>query len=122
MSREEFARCVRERLLAVSKDREAMSLRARDMMRQRGNKTYEEIMAAEWYSLPEARKYLDTESDISVSQSNRKLHPSSTQHPLSPLEVRSPDSTPSLVQSSGSSQMRDVQEAMKEWRISQEVC
>ena len=110
---------VRERLLAVGKDREAMTLRARDMMRQRGNMTYEEIMATEWYSLPEARKYLDTDSDIPVSQS-RKLHPSSTQHQLSPPEVRSPDSTPNLVQPN--SQMRDVQEAMKEWRISQEVC
>lgn len=109
---------VREQLLGVGKDREAMTVRARDMMRQRGNMSYEEIMAAEWYTLPEARKYLDAESDISVSQ---KLQPSSTQHPLSPLEVRSPGSTPSLVQPSSSSQMRDVQEAMKEWRISQEV-
>ena len=35
-----------------------MTTKARNLLRQRGM-SYEEIMSAEWYMLPEAQKYLD---------------------------------------------------------------
>lgn len=96
VTREEFVLRVHERLVAVSKDRDAMTLKARDLQRQQG-KSYEEIMSAQWFDLPEAFKYLmidETNPAIPAPLSNGVLHPPSSHHPLSPLEVRSPDPNP----------------------------
>ena len=128
VSREEFARQLRERLYAVSKDRETMTMRARDNLRQRGL-SYEEIMSAQWYDLPEVCKYLQTGvSDIPLqsapSQASSNLQqPSSSHHQLSPLEVHSPNPTPLPGLHQGSLEhvnngMRDMEEAMRDWRIS----
>ncbi len=59
---EEFYYRIKERLSAVSKDRDAMTMKARDLARQKGQ-TYDEIMVAEWYELPETRKYLLVRSE-----------------------------------------------------------
>ena len=123
VSKEEFFLTLRERLLAVSKDRDAMTHKARNLLRQNG-KTYDEIMSAQWYDLPEACKYLQG-SDLPPNAvgpvshgGNGTLQPpsSSSHHPLSPLEVHSPTSTPGLRVEPGG--MRDVEEAMREWRVS----
>ncbi len=120
MTREEFARQVYERLAAVAKDREHMTLRARDLQRQHG-KTYNEIMAAQWYDLPEACKYLYSEQPVQ-SNGTSSLHPPANHHPLSPLEIHSPGS--SRTPGSGNMDhlngmgMREVEDALREWNIS----
>lgn len=106
----------------MGKDREAMTLKARDLLRQRG-KSYEEIMSAQWFMLPETRKYLETDDTAAVPASNGTLHPPSSHHMMSPLEVRSPDpnSQGQLATPQGSHQpgmpMRDVEEAIREWHL-----
>ena len=54
---EDFFVRIKERLVAVTKDRDAMVMKARDLARQKGQ-SYDEIMSVEWYEHPEARKYL----------------------------------------------------------------
>lgn len=73
---EAFFLYVCERLLAVAKDREAMTWEARNLLRQCG-KSYNEIMSAEWYNLSEV------ESHLVFPQCNRP----STYHPRSSLEA-----------------------------------
>lgn len=121
VSREEFALQLRERLYAVAKDRDTMTMKARDLLRQRGL-SYEEIMSAQWYDLEEACKYLKTVDLPSGSQSGDCLQPPSSHHQLSPLEVHSPGPTgmPGLRQGSLNG-MRDVDEAMREWHVSNQV-
>lgn len=100
-----------------------MTMKARDLLRQRGL-SYEEIMSAQWYDLPEACKYLQTASDIppstAGSQTSSSLQAPSSYHQLSPLEVHSPGhptGMPSLRQGS----MDGMEEAMREWRVSSQV-
>ena len=78
-SREEaFFMYVRERLLAVARDRDVMTWKVRNLLRQRG-KSYKEIMSAEWYNLSEV------ESSLSPHSNDGPLLPSSIhrRHPLS---------------------------------------
>lgn len=123
VSKEELALRIRERLVAVAKDRETMTLKARDLLRQHG-KSYEEIMSTQWYDLPETCKYLLTDDSPRVNavpQHNGTLHPPSNHHVLSPLEVPSPadPNTPGqLATPQPGMPMRDVEEAMKEWHLS----
>jgi hypothetical protein len=56
VTREDFVAMVSERLMAVAKDRDTMKKRAQDQARQQG-KSYEEIMAIDWYDLPNSIKY-----------------------------------------------------------------
>lgn len=114
VSREEFALMVRERLLAVSKDRDGMTIKARDLLRQQG-KTYDEIMSAQWYDLPETCKYLQMPSEMPrnaasiVSQSNGTL---------SPLEVRSPGSNPCNRGTPGHATPTTIMEdSMRDWHL-----
>lgn len=119
MTREEFAQRVYERLSAVAKDREHMTVKARDLRRQQGN-TFEEIMSAQWYDLPEARKYLDSEPTQNSTPST--IHPPTNHHMLSPLEIHSPESS----RTPGSGEldhlngmgMIEVEDALREWNIS----
>ena len=53
----DFALQIQERLISVSQDREVMTHKAQDLARQRGLNN-KDIMAAEWYELPESCKYL----------------------------------------------------------------
>ena len=144
VSREEFALRVRERLQAVYQDRETMTQKARDMLRQQG-KTFNEIMTAEWYDLPEASKYLfppnqPEERENSPPQSNSKLHPPSTHHALSP-EVHTPSSTSTICNRSSTSTicnrsdqrqqqqqqhinnlaLREVEDAMRDLQVTNQV-
>lgn len=123
---EDFFLRIRERLMAVSKDRDAMTRKVQDLARQKGH-TFEEIMAAEWYELPEARKYLITrtptdpgeepleeESNI-VDDDEMVPSPRLT---ISPSEL-TPRSTMSLGEmgcrnsSSSRKQMKEVEDAMR---------
>ena len=131
VSKEEFAMRIRERLQAVFKDREAMTQKARDMLRQQG-KTYEEIMAAQWYDLPESYKYLLPASvEDRCTQDNSRLRPSSAHHILSPLDIQSPAST----LCSGASHLshreaehisslavEQVESALREFQVTNQVC
>lgn len=75
-SREEaFFKYVRERLLAVARDRDVMTRKVRNLLREHG-RSYDEIMSAEWYNLSEV------ESSLSF-QFNGGTHPPSSIHPLS---------------------------------------
>lgn len=100
-----------------------MTMKARDLLRQRGL-SYEEIMSAQWYDLPESRKYLpELPPSAPGSQTSSSLQPPSSHHQLSPLEVHSPGSVagmPGLRQGSLEhvNGIRDVEEAMREWRVS----
>jgi len=58
VNEEEFFFRIKERLVAVTKDRDAMVMKARDLARQKGQ-SYEEVMSVEWYEHPESRKYLN---------------------------------------------------------------
>ena len=123
MSHAEFARQVYDRLVAVAKDRENMTLRARDLRRQQGNKTYEEIMAAQWYDLPEACKYLQSEQPPAQSGGMTGLHPPANPRALSPLEIHSPTGS-SRTPGSGEMDhldgmgMKEVEDALREWNVS----
>lgn len=111
-----------------------MTQKARNHLRQKG-KSYEEIMAAEWFDLPETSKYFAPESPPSgrrsQQQNGRKLHPPSAHHILSPLEIHSPSNV-----SMGSSQvsmpqqrmehisslaMREVEDAVRDLQVTNQV-
>lgn len=70
---QKFTRNLRERLLAVAKERTAMTTKARDLLRQQGM-SYGEIMSAEWYMLPEAQKYLNTAEEPGAMPSNNSVY------------------------------------------------
>jgi hypothetical protein len=79
-------------------------------------------MSAEWYMLPEARKYLETDESNSanpVPASNGALHPPSSHHPLSPLELQSPDPNGpgQMVTPQGIPPVRNVEDALREWHL-----
>ena len=126
---EDFALRIRERLLAVSKDRETMTQKVRDLARQKGH-NYDEIMAVEWYELPEACKYLDTRNSTTPVQEprdesscNDDIAPSSPRLTISRSEL-TPRSIVSL-SSMGISKMlsgnriSEVEEGMRGLQVNQ---
>lgn len=81
-SKEEvFFWSVRECLLAVAKDREAMTWKVRNLLRERG-RSYNAIMSAEWYNLSEVEPNAD---NLVPPQHNRLLPPPPTHCPSSPI-------------------------------------
>lgn len=126
---EDFALRIRERLLAVSKDREAMTQKVRDLARQKGH-NYDEIMAAEWYELPEACKYLFTWHSSAPGQesqqennNNDDMAPPSPRLAISRSEL-TPRSTVSLgsmggSQLSSSGKMPEVEDALRSLQVNQ---
>lgn len=130
VTQEEFGALLYDRLQAVQKDREAMEMKARERARKQG-KSYSEIMAIEWYDLPERTKYLKFDQSTPSSRAettseNSQLKVPTAKHTLSP-SLYSPSGTPRS--SSGQKAMahinslglREVQDALKDLEIMNQV-
>lgn len=134
---EDFALQIRERLMAVSKDRDAMTQKVRDLARQKGQ-TFDEIMAEEWFELPEARKYLLTcgspepgleaelqeeRNGIDDDEDNRPPSPRLTISPseLTPRSISLNGMGVSHLHASSGKRMKEVEEAVQNMRINNQV-
>ena len=127
---EDFALRIRERLVAVSQDREAMTQKARDLARQRGL-NYEDIMDAEWYELPEACKYLTSSSpgpEPCRESNGDTTTPPSPRLTISPSELTPRSTLPhrnmnGLMLSSSEKEMNMVDDAFsRNLQVSQVSC
>ena len=121
----DFAFQIRERLVAVSQDREAMIQKARDLARQRGLND-KDIMAAEWYELPESCKYLtsscpgpkpcrESSGDAAAPPSPRLTNSPSELTPWSTLPYRNMSGS---MLSSSEKEMTMVDDAFRKLQVS----
>lgn len=124
ISHEGFMALVRERLLAVMKDRDTMKRKAQDQARQQG-KSFEDIMAIEWFELPEAAKYIHTDEG---GGGVTRLYPDDSPSIAATSSAgHSPTETPGVVcppepfSFVNSCAQREVQDALKDLEITKQV-